>query len=335
MNEKVKIIFFNMLVILLLFSAVLIQGCSDQSKEDEKAHVENPGHDEEGHDENGHEENGHEEDDVVQLSPDELKEFGIELAKAGPGQLKVHVDLTGEIVIDPDRLAHIIPRFPGIVKEVRKKIGDKVKKDEVLAIIESNESLVPYEVKSLADGTVIEMHLSLGEVINDATHAFVVADLSHVWANLNIYQKDLQYIRVGQEAVITAGPEMPRVVGRISYISPVVEEDTRTALARVVIPNPDGRWRPGLFIRAEVVKERANVDIVVPKTALEMFENQTVVFVQTPEGFRPQPVVLGRSNSQMVEIVAGLRAGQEYVAKGGFTIRSELQKKAFGGGHGH
>lgn len=284
----------------------------------------------------GHTEEGGEahDEEVARLNDAELQEFGIELATAEAGEIQLHVDLTGEIKIDPDRLAHIIPRFPGIVREVRKKIGDRVKKDEVLAIIESNESLAPYEVTSLIDGTVIEMHLTKGEVISDQSHDIVVADLSYVWADLSVYQKDLQYIEVGQSATISAGPKLPEVSGRISYISPVVDEGTRTAIARVVLPNPQGSWRPGLFVTGRVTTESVTVPIVVPKTALETYQDRTVVFVKTGEGFKPQAVTLGRTNRKNSEIIAGLQPGQVYVSRGGFTLKAELQKEAFGG-HGH
>lgn len=274
-------------------------------------------------------------EEIARLSDEELQEFGIELATAGQGQIQMHIDLTGEIKIDPDRLAHITPRFSGIVKAVHKKIGDKVKKGEVLAVIESNESLAPYEVTSLIDGTVIEMHLTKGEVINDASHDIVVADLSYVWADLNVYQKDLQYIKIGQKAVVSGGVKMPETQGKISYISPVVDEATRTAIARVVLPNRNGYWRPGLFVNARVVTESVTAPIVVPKTALETYEGQTVIFVKTAEGFKPQPVTIGRSNLANVEILSGLKPGIIYVAKGGFTLKAELQKESFGGGDGH
>ncbi len=326
MKNKLKMVFLTgILSIFILFGAVLVQSCTNEAKDKNAGEAQAS---------EGVENSEHEQEEIVRLSEEELKEFGIETAVAGPGKLQVHVDLTGEIVIDPSRLAHILPRFPGIVKNVRKKIGDKVKKGEVLAIIESNESLVPYEVKSLIDGTVIEMHLTLGEVVSDAKHAFLVADLSHVWANLNVYQKDLPYIKIGRKAIITAGSGMKKT-GVISYVSPVVDENTRTATARVVLKNPSGLWRPGLFVSATVVKDELNVDILVPKTALENFENQTVVFIKTEEGFKPQPVAIGRKNTFHVEIIAGLKTGQVYVSKGGFTIKAELQKGELGEGHGH
>jgi cobalt-zinc-cadmium efflux system membrane fusion protein len=280
----------------------------------------------------GGEEHGGE---VARLSDEELQEFGIELTTAATGKLQIHTDLTGEIGIDPDRLAHIVPRFPGVVKEVRKKIGDKVRKGEVIAIIESNESLALYEVTSLIDGTVIEMHMTRGEVIEDAGHAVVVADLSHVWVNLSVYQKDLPYMREGQPVVITAGPGIPDARGKVSYLTPVVDEHTRTATARVILPNPDGRWKPGLFVNGRLTTGTVEVAVSVPKTAIETMENRPVVFIQTDDGFKPQTVVLGSTNETHVEITGGLQPGQRYVSRNGFTLKAELGKSTLGEGHGH
>lgn len=273
--------------------------------------------------------------ETIQLTADEQQEFAIELAVASAGNLERHVDLTGEIVIDPDRLAHIFPRFPGIVKKVNKNIGDLVKKGDVLAIIESNESLAPYSITSLIDGIVLDMHLTPGEVISDAGHKITIADLSYVWANLNVYQKDIPFITLGRSVVISAGPGTRTATGTISYISPVVDERTRTATARVVLSNSDGRWKPGLFVSAKVVVGKDPVALLAPKTALQTFENKTVIFVKEQDGFHPQPVRIGRSNTKAVEIVDGLKPGQRYVSKGGFTIKAELQKESFGEGHGH
>ena len=269
--------------------------------------------------------------DRVKITPEELQEFGIRLAKAGPGMLEIHRDLTGEIRPDPERMAHMVPRFPGIVLEVRKRIGDRVKEGEVLAVLESNESLTPYEVRSLIKGTVIEMHLSRGEMVSDAEHAFVVADLGTVWANLNVYQIDLPYIKVGQKAIVEDVEGSTRAEGVISYVSPIVDDETRTATARVILPNADGRWRAGMFVTAQVITERVRPEIVVPKTALQTYQNQTVVFVKDGDVFRPQPVKVGRTNLTSAEILEGLLPGQVYAAEGGFTLKAELLKESFGG----
>ena len=324
MKNKTGYIFRKLLVLVFMLSAALtLQQCS---KEESNMHSDTEEH--------HHEAEGHEKE-IVMLSKDEMTEFGIEIATAGPGKLKQHLDLTGEIVIDPDRLAHIVPRFAGIVKQVNKKIGDRITKGETIATIESNESLSPYEIKSMIDGQVIDMHLTLGEVISDRDHEIILADLSKVWANLTVYQKDLDKIRVGQKVTISATHGAHQAEGVISYISPVISEQTRTAIARVVLDNRRGIWRPGLFVTGKVIVGEERVSVLAPKTALENYKNNTVVFVKQDEGFAPQPVKIARSNSNAVEIVAGLKPGQVYVSKSGFTLKAELQKEAFGEGHAH
>lgn len=287
----------------------------------------------------GHKETGqHAEGDeakVVRFSDAELKEFNIMVGTAGSGKLRLEVSLPGEIAPHADRIAHVIPRFVGIVREVHKQVGDSVSKGELLAIIDSNESLTPYEVKSLLDGTVIERHLVLGELIKEGVNAFVIADLSSVWAELRIYQKDLAAVRKGQSVSLAAGHGVAEARGEIAYVAPMVDEKTRTGLARVVLPNPDGRWRPGLFVTARVTVEEREVPLLIPKSALQTVDEKTCVFVQTDKGFEPRPVKLGRANDTDVEVTQGLAAGQRYVTQGAFTLKAELSKAAFGGEHGH
>ncbi len=316
-----RIKYISIAALSVLVFSLFLSGCSKketspQTKEDEHA-----------------EETEHSE--VVRLSQEELDEFGIELATAGPGELKVHVTLPGEIIIPPDNLAHIHPRFPGMVKKVYKHIGDRVKKGETLAIIEGNEALTEYEVKSLIDGTIVEKHLTLGEVVTDDNHGFVVANINTVWAILKLYQKDLPYVKVGQKVRITAGPQLPKTIAKISYISPIIDEETRTAEARVVLDNRKGYWKPGLFVNGIISTSDVQVDVLIPKTALEFFEDNKVIFVKTDEGFVPRPVQTGRENEVSIEIKSGLKAGEVYVAKGGFTMKAELQKGEMGEGHGH
>lgn len=267
------------------------------------------------------------------MSDAELKEFGIRLANAGMGSIEVRVNVMGEIVVDPSRIAHMSPRFPGIVKEVRMAIGDRVKKKDVLAVIESNESLVKYRLTSAINGTVIAMHMSLGENVLDNSHHITVGDLSRVWARFSVYQKDLFRIKPGQSLTIKANGKS--VEGTISYISPVVDETTRTASARVVLENRSGQWKPGMFVAASVLTSSKPVPIVVPQSALLIYNGRDVVMVKDKEDFRPQVVRIGLKNDSFAEIISGLKEGQTYVAKGAFLIKAELLKGSFGHGHSH
>ncbi|MBU2493315.1 MAG: efflux RND transporter periplasmic adaptor subunit [Bacteroidetes bacterium] len=277
-----------------------------------------------------HEEETHGSEEV-KLSESELTEYGIKLSVVESQKLQLHSDLTGEIVPDPDKVAHIVPRFAGVVKTVSKKIGDRVKKDEVIAVIESNESLVTYEVKSSIDGVVLDLHMTPGELIGDDKHVVTISDLNSVWAELNVYQKDLRKIKIGQTAQVYFDEIENAVEGKIFYLSPTVDEHTRTATARVKLNNSKGLWKPGMFITAKVFTDFVNVKYAVSLNAIQNYEDRKVVFVKDGEGFRPQPVTIGKTNSRYAEILSGLNAGQTYVAEGAFVIKSELLKESFGG----
>ena len=143
---------------------------------------------------------GHEETEGrVELPKETQAASGIQVAPASSRSIRATLDLPGEIVPNADRLAHIVPRFPGVAREVRKRLGDAVREGEVLAVIEGNQSLSTYEVRSLISGTVIEKHLTLGEFVRDDQDIFVVADLSNIWVNVSIYARDVSRVRRGQK----------------------------------------------------------------------------------------------------------------------------------------
>ncbi|MDP2168769.1 MAG: efflux RND transporter periplasmic adaptor subunit [Thermodesulfovibrionales bacterium] len=356
----------------------------------------------------------HTDERTIRLHKEDLKEFGIEVEEAMQGKLTVQLELPGEITSNADRLAHIVPRVPGVASSVFKNLGDNVQAGEVLAVIESREladtkaaylaalkrmeiaqanlkreeslfkkkispemdylgaknafdeaqielksaeqklhavgfsehylaelphhpdaTYTRYEMKSPLRGTVIEKHITLGEVLKDDSVAFAIADLSSVWINISIYQKDMDSVRKGQPVVISAGMSIPNAKGTVSYISPVTDEETRTAMARVVLPNPKGLLRPGLFVTAKLSVDETTVPVRVPKTALITEGNETMVFIETAEGFIPQTITTGRSDDTYIEVTSGLKPGQRYVAMGGFTFKAQLSKGAFGDGHAH
>jgi cobalt-zinc-cadmium efflux system membrane fusion protein len=368
-------------------------------------------HDEEG--EHADEEAEHAED-IVRLTPEAQREFAIQTAIAGPGHLEQWTDLPGEIVLDADRVAHVVPRVAGIVRQVNASIGDTVRAGAVLAVIDSREladakaaylasrerltlaesnaaretrlwekqitseqeflsarqaqaearielrsaqqklialgcseadlarlpemsghTYTRYEIKAPTGGAVIEKHITLGESLKEDTEAFTLADLSRVWVDIQVYQKDLAAIRPGQPVVIVVGHGIPDTAATLAWVGPLVGEATRTALARVVLNNPDGVLRPGTFVTAKVATGSDEVPLVIPRAALQSFEGSEVVFIETEEGFVPTPVTLGRGNAAQVEVLAGLQPGQTYVSQGAFTLKAQLSKGAFGDGHNH
>lgn len=270
----------------------------------------------------------------ITLTPTEQREFGIVLAEAGPGTIVQTLQLPGTIHPNDDQLAHLVPRYDGIVTEVHVHVGDQVRKGQTLATIESDQSLAPYALKTMIDGTVIEKHITLGEAASRDRAPFVIADLSTVWLDMYVYQRDLHRVRTGQKVRSGGGGKEP-CLGEISYISPVVDESTRTSMARVVLDNSTGQWRPGLFVTAEVETGQIEAAVAVPATALFTLHDESIVFIADEHGFEARHVTVGPADGTLVQLLSGLAAGETYVAEGGFTLKAELEKSSFGDGHNH
>ncbi len=295
-----------------------------------ESHAEHGGHDDHG-DHDGH--GGHE-DEGLNFTPEVLEEFGIELATAGPGTLRETVGLPGEIRFNRTRLAYATPRFAGTVRNTHVALGDEVKEGDLLATLESVDTLRPFEIKAPFDGVVVAYDITLGQTVEAGASLFTVADLSTVWADLRIFQKNFGQIQKGQAVEITGGHNLPSFRGRIDYVAPTVDEHTRTGLARVVVENPERSWKPGLFIQGRVFLENHAVDILVPRTAVLTMEDSPTVFVQTAEGFEPRAIRIGHGDDESLQVVEGLQAGETYVARNPISLKAELSKGAFGG-HQH
>ena len=143
------------------------------------------------------------------------------------------------------------------------------------------------------------------------------------------------FIKKGQQVTISAGHEIPDTRGRIAYVGPLVEEQTRRGIARVVLPNAKGKWRPGLFVTALLTVKETEVPLAVPKTAIQTIDGQLYLFIKTNEGFEPVAVSVGKSDDRRVEILSGLTKGQQYVEEGAFVLKAQLLKSEFGDEHGH
>lgn len=273
--------------------------------------------------------------EAVNLSDEELKELNIRVNKVGSGSIESKLTLTGEIAIDPLKVIHLKPRYAGVVTNVYVNLGDNVTKGDTVAIIESNESLVEFPLVAPANGTVINIHMSPGEVKGNDDHAIEIADLNYVWAVMTLYQKDIAQVKIGQSVRLYDELSGYEFSGRINFISPIIDEATRTTTARIELKNSIHSWNPGLFVNADLLLKVEEVEITVSKNALQTYQGITVVFVKDKYGFRPQPVTVGKQDGNYAEILSGLHTGDIYVAEGAFTLKAELLKESFGGGHSH
>ncbi len=282
-----------------------------------------PDHDEEGH---------------ISLSDKAIELAGIKFDKVNFNKIHNVIELPGEIGFNEDRFCKVVPRFPGIVKKVNKKIGDIVKKGDILAIVESNESLATYNIKSLISGTVVKKNITIGEFVSNDTTVYEVANLSNIWVNLVVYAKNSKNISVGQRVNIESIGTNMKTEGIISYISSFYNRKTRNLIARVVIPNHNGQWYPGTFVKAKIFLKGLEKLPVIPINAVQKIDGEYRVFIpESKNEFKSVDVVLGKRDKNNVQIIKGLKAGDTYISKGAFELKAKLIINNLGShaGHGH
>jgi cobalt-zinc-cadmium efflux system membrane fusion protein len=257
---------------------------------------------------------------------------GIESERAGARTIQLTQRARGTIEPSEHKIAHIIPRFAGMVREGRKHIGDRVEKGEVLAIIESNQSLQPFEVRSQIAGTVVQGHLIVGEYVAENQAVYVVADLSEVWADLAVPLRQRDQFKIGQSVSITP-LHGGAVAGRVLYVAPYVDAHAQSQLVRVVLANSLGALLPGMHVIGEVVVDEVPAAVAVRRNAVQRMGSAEVVFVRVGDIYEARPVTLGAADSEWYQIVAGLAAGEEYVVRNSFVVKADILKS--GAAHEH
>lgn len=267
----------------------------------------------------------HDDELAIELSPEAMKLAGISISTVAKGRIEECIELPGEVGFNEDRLVHMAPRFAGIALKANFRVGDYVAAGEVVAVVESNESMSAYSIKAPISGWVIERHVTTGEFVSGENSVYVIADLSTVWVNLAVYPKDANRIKKGQVAEINAIGSTIRAKGKIEYISPIMDLRTRSLTARVVLSNSDKAWRPGAFVHALITTEDGDEGLVVQKNAVQNLDGKNVVFVvDGPSRFRPIDVELGARNDRYVRILNGLDEGVRYVSNGAFELKAKI-----------
>jgi cobalt-zinc-cadmium efflux system membrane fusion protein len=201
---------------------------------------------------------------------------------------------------------------------------------EIVALPDAPEArLRRQDVRAPISGRVVERKVELGTAVGRdslETELFVVVDLSRVWVELSVASADLNLIKEGQAVKISARGLEGATTGKIVFVSPLVDKDTRTARVVAEIANRDGTWRPGLFVTAAIALNERTATAVVPVTAIQKSEGRPIVFVRTKDGFEKRDITLGQKEDQSVEVVSGLTAGETIATTNTFSLKAELAK---------
>lgn len=347
----------------------------------------------------------------TEIKPEELKAANVVIEKVGPARMKNVIELPATIALNADQTAHVVPRVAGVVAEVRKNLGDRVSRGEVIAILNSGEvatakeayiesihrlelarvsaqreealfkkkispeedylirkhaleeakltyqasaqrlaalgiprdeiqrlaagrgNLASYVIRAPLTGVVIAKHVTVGEAVEATKNIFTVADLSSVWTDITVPPSQIAAVRTGQKVIVHWDDQDLKVAGTVTYVEALVGEQTRSARARVVIPNPNGVWRPGLFVNVHLTENESTVPMAVKAEALQTFRDWDVVFIKVGDVFEARPLELGRREGEWVEVLSGLEPGMEYAAKNSFVVKADVMKS--GASHDH
>lgn len=345
----------------------------------------------------------------VRLTADQIKLIGLKTAVAKRMPLVIELFLNGEVSANLDRTAQILPRIPGVVREIPKTLGDRVRANEPVAVIESRElaeaeatylaakskaqladqqrdreetlykkkitaeqdylaakqaaetanielraaeqklallgldpkqakprpagSATPARVSIVApfDGTLIEKRVAVGDQVTDQTPLFRIANLDEVWVLANVFEKDIGRVRVGQSASVTLRSYPDRAFeGKVTWVSEVLDEKTRTLKVRIELDNRERLLKPGSFARVRLKTVGDENAIVVPAAAIQRQKSESIVFVDAGGGlYKRREIKVGARSPDAVEIADGLQAGEVVVTSGSFMLKSELEKSGF------
>jgi cobalt-zinc-cadmium efflux system membrane fusion protein len=265
--------------------------------------------------------------------PDHIAvEMGVKTETAGPVVLRETRTLTGRVQTDPGRLSRVRPRFPGVAKAIDHEIGDAVEAGAVLATVQSNESLQEYRVRAPISGLIVKQDIQVGEATGDEP-LFIIADLSEVWVELDVFVRDLALIRKGQAVVVESLDGSFNATTAIDWVAPLTAHATQSVRARAVIDNKTGALRPGQFVRGHVTVAEQRVPLAVRQSALQLFRDFEVVFARFDDTYEVRMLELGRQNSDWAEVLSGLQPGTAYVTENSYLIKADIEKS--GASHDH
>ncbi len=310
--------------ILFLFLMVFfINGCG---KSDNSAHH----HAEEGE----HEEHT----EAIHVSKEVQQSLGFETALASVKKLVDIIEVYGEIAQETEQVVHVSTPRPGQLESVDVELGGVVDPDAALAQVRTEEGEL-LTLRSPSHGIVIGQYFKTGDRVDPLSSLFTIADPDVVRGSFDLYEKDLAAVKVGQKVKVETLSYPERAfAGEVVYISPRIDQETRTIKVRVDIKNTEEHdLKFGMFVTGKIERLLDSEALLVPMESVHSIDGESIVFLQTSEDeFLLTQVKVGVRNSHYVEILSGLNVGDRVVTRGSFNLKSEFLKESLGGdGHGH
>lgn len=268
----------------------------------------------------------------VELKAKSQELIGLKTSKVALTKLKKVIPVIGQIAEDAENVNHVTSPKSGIIKECKADIGSLVKEGDTVCLLKNDDGDI--EIKSPVAGVVIGNFVKVGDKVDSVSSICTVADLSKLWANFDVYEKDVADVKVGQNVNVRSSAYSDKVfAGKIIFISPRVDETSHTIKIRAVIENKDYSLKLGMFISGEIVSESNEEYLSVPTHAVQTMSNDKIIFIKTKDGkFVMKKINVKTENAEEVLIEESseegsqVKEGDEVVIEGAFLLKSELQK---------
>lgn len=261
------------------------------------------------------------------------QDSGIRIAPAAPGEIADQHELQGLLTPVEGRAAKVMARFPGPIRALRANVGDRVRAGQALATVESNLSLTNYTVNAPISGVVMARSATVGGVAGEGSPLFEIADLSTLWVDVHVFGADAQHIQPGVPIEVTRLSDGAKVEATLERVLPGTATASQSTVARATIPNTDGLWRPGSAVKARITVAKKPAALVVPLSALQSFRDWQVVFIRIGDTYEIRPVELGERDAERVEVVSGLKPGDQVVVEQSYLVKADIEKS--GASHDH
>ena len=300
-----------------LLAALVLAGCGKTEPASEETEAS----------ESAHEEN------VVTLTKQNLQHVEIKTEPVKLGSIDTTLKAAGRVTENMNKTAKVASTLEGRLTKLNFDLNDRVKAGDVLALVQTPELLgKALEIKAPIDAVIIERKSTVGELVDKGGAIYTISDPTDLWVIAEVKERDVAAVKVGQDATfkVLAYPDR-EFRGKVVRLGNQIEADSRTLEVRIETDNADGKLKAGMFADVEITTTILKDVIVVPDTALQSDGESQVAFIALGDNkFEKKAVTLGMEQSGRVQVLDGLKIGEEVVTEGSFILKSELLKGELG-----
>ena len=267
------------------------------------------------------------------ITAEAAKAGGIKIETAGGATVSDLIDMGGRVEVTPEGRAEVRARLPGLIVSLNGKIGQTVRRGQVLARVESSHSLQTYTITAPISGTIVEKNVNVGDTTGDRA-LFAIADPTNLHAEFFVYPRDAERVRVGQPVSLKSLSGEGTIRSVVEAVVPTADIASQTLLAHVHLPTSAANaFRPGMAVEGSFAVAQANVPLAVRTKAIQRFRDFEVVFAKVGNTYEVRMLEIGRRTPEWTEVLGGLEPGTQYVTDGAFLIRADIDKS--GASHDH